>query len=280
MRALTEWPLEARRATRGVLTDIDDTLTTHGQLTPAVLDALSRLRAVGFLLVAVTGRPTYWALPLLRLCGLHAVIAENGASAFWLDAAGRQQALFYADMQTRRRHREELEAFAGMLSRRFPEVTVADDAAMRVGDLAFDIGETIAPLPPERVEQVLGFIRAHGFHATASSIHAHASKAPFSKQAMSERVLREVFGIADDDARATFVFVGDSGNDASMFAHYPHSIGVANIARYLAVLPVAPAYLTREASGAGFVELAQCLLEARASEPDCAYGRGESAARA
>ena len=33
MRALSEMPLEVRRGVRGVLADIDDTLTTHGQLT-------------------------------------------------------------------------------------------------------------------------------------------------------------------------------------------------------------------------------------------------------
>lgn len=263
MRPISEWPLPARAAITGVLTDIDDTLTTEGRLEPAVLQALTDMRDAGFTLIAVTGRPTYWALPLLRLCNLHGVIAENGASAFWLAEDGRQRSLFYADAEVRQQHRLELAAFAVRLRERFPQVPVADDAAMRVGDLAFDIGETVAPLPPDQVAEVLAFMRAHGFHAAASSIHAHASLFPFSKQAMAMRVLDQVFGVPDETARRGFVFVGDSGNDASMFAHYPNSIGVANVAGFLDRLPRHPAYVTRAACGAGFVELAAALIEAR-----------------
>lgn len=263
MRPISDWPLEARRGIRGVLTDIDDTLTTHGRLTPEVLGALGQLRDAGFVLIAVTGRPTYWALPLLRLCGLHAVIAENGASAFWLDDKGVQQSAFYADAATRREHRQALDAFALLLQKQFPQIAVADDAAQRVGDLAFDIGETIAPLPAEQVAQVLAFMREHGFHATASSIHAHASLAPFSKQVMSRRLLEEVFGVDDEQARQAFVFVGDSGNDASMFSHYPHSVGVANVAAFLDRLPKAPAFVTMQGYGAGFNEFAKALLARR-----------------
>lgn len=260
MRPISEWPLHERRAIAGVLADIDDTLTTHGRLTPEVLAALHALGAAGLTLIAVTGRPTYWAQPLLRLCALDAVIAENGASAFWLDAQGVQQSMFYADEETRHAQRAELLAFAICMRTRFPQVPLAEDAAQRVGDLAFDIGETIAPLAPDMVEQVLAFMREQGFHATASSIHAHASLAPFSKQATCKQVLERVFGIDDATARRTFAFIGDSGNDASMFAHYPHTVGVANVAGFLDRLPRAPAYLTRQAYGAGFVEFAAALL--------------------
>jgi HAD superfamily hydrolase (TIGR01484 family) len=265
MKPIALWPQQERRGIRGVLTDIDDTLTTYGRLTPEVLTALMRLRATGLTLVAVTGRPTYWALSLLRLCGLHAVIAENGASAFWLDEKGIQQSLFYADAPTRQAHRRALEAFAHQMQKQFPHIRVADDAPQRVGDLAFDIGENIAPLPAQEVREVLAFMRSHGLHATASSIHAHASLAPFSKQVMSERVLAEVFGVDDASARQTFAFIGDSGNDAPMFSHYPHSAGVANVAAHLHCLPTPPAYVTQQAYGAGFVEAADAILQSKAS---------------
>jgi hydroxymethylpyrimidine pyrophosphatase-like HAD family hydrolase len=109
-------------------------------------------------------------------------------------------------------------------------------------------------------------MRAHGFFATASSIHAHASLAAFSKQAMSARILEQIFDIDDVRARREYVFVGDSGNDASMFAHYPNAIGVANIAPFLDSLPVPPAYVTGLACGAGFVQVANAILEARDEE--------------
>jgi HAD superfamily hydrolase (TIGR01484 family) len=265
MKPLAEWPLEERRRIRGVLTDIDDTLTTHGKLLPDVLAAIQSLSAAGYKVVAVTGRPTYWAMPMLRLCGFDAVIAENGASAFWPGKGheeGRTQSWFYADAAVRRQHRAALEAFSLMVHQRFPEVSVADDAPQRVGDLAFDIGEYSAPLPSARVAELLDFMRALGFHATSSSIHAHASLAPFCKQVASENLLQSVFGISDEEARATYAFVGDSGNDARMFAHYPFSIGVANVAQHLGKLPVSPQYVAARSYGAGFVEVSRALLDA------------------
>jgi hydroxymethylpyrimidine pyrophosphatase-like HAD family hydrolase len=264
MKPLAEWPVEARLRMQGVLTDIDDTLTTEGRLEPAVLTALTELRDAGLRLVAVTGRPTYWALPLLRLCGFDALVAENGASAFWLDGGGRLQSWFYADAQTRRQHRQVLEEFAAVLCAQFPGLALAGDAPQRVGDLAFDIGENVPPRDPAEVDAILDFMRGRGLHATASSIHAHASLARFCKQEATARLLREAFGIDDASACATHVFIGDSGNDAAMFAHYPQSIGVANVRRHLARLAVPPAYVSHASFGAGFVEAAQALLAARA----------------
>jgi HAD superfamily hydrolase (TIGR01484 family) len=264
MKPLAEWPLAQRRLVRGVLSDIDDTLTTYGRLEPEVLAALQALREAGLKVVAVTGRPTYWAMPLLRLCGFDAVIAENGASAFWLDGKGMLQSWFYADAPTRSAHRSSLETLAAELRVRYPQVPVAEDAAMRVGDLAFDIGENVRPLPAEAVDELLEWIRSRGYFAAASSIHAHASLVQFSKQTAAERMLREVFHVDDDTARASWVFIGDSGNDASMFAHYPMSVGVANVAGHLAKLEVPPAYVTQASYGAGFVEFAGVLTAAPA----------------
>lgn len=47
MQALTNWPFEARRGIAGVLTDIDDTLTTAGAITADALAALKVLKAAG-----------------------------------------------------------------------------------------------------------------------------------------------------------------------------------------------------------------------------------------
>lgn len=263
MKALEDWPAAELRGIRGVLTDIDDTLTTHGRFSSGVLSALERLRQSGLRLIAVTGRPTYWAQPLLRLCDFDAVIAENGASAFWLDDRGVQQAWFYADASTRMLHRHALESLAMRLRDRFPVISVAADAPQRVGDLTFDIGEQVAPLAQSLVDEAAAFVRAEGFFATSSSIHLHASVVEFSKQATTRRILAEVFGVNDDDARRDYVFIGDSGNDATMFAHYPLTIGVANVARHLSRLSKPPAYVAGQAYGAGFVEAAQAILRAR-----------------
>ncbi|CAN5845710.1 HAD-IIB family hydrolase [soil metagenome] len=260
MQALVNWPLSERAGIVGILTDIDDTLTTHGRLTADVMHALQRAKHAGLKIIAVTGRPTYWALPLLRLCDFDAIIAENGASAFWLDQEGRQQSLFYADSCTRQQHRQQLEVLVKLMQQQFPHVPLADDAPMRVGDLAFDIGEYASAISDVELAEVLALMHAQGMCTSTSSIHAHASLVPFSKQLMSQRVLQEVFQIDDVRACRQWVFVGDSANDASMFAHYPHTVGVANVRRFLHRFDSHPVYVTAQEYGAGIVELVDSLL--------------------
>jgi hypothetical protein len=59
------------------------------------------------------------------------------------------------------------------------------------------------------------------------------------------------------------VFVGDSGNDQAMFEHFTHSVGVANIARFVPQLQHLPRYVTRGERGAGFAEVARSILSSR-----------------
>src|SRR5262245_66576386 len=87
---LEHFPLEARRRIRGVLADIDDTLTTDGKLTAAAYGALERLRAAGFLVVPITGRPAGWCDHIARMWPVDAVVGENGAFYFRYDAAARK----------------------------------------------------------------------------------------------------------------------------------------------------------------------------------------------
>ena len=82
MQALKLWPLEARRRITGVLTDIDDTLTSAGAITPDTLAALGALKAAGLHVIAVTGRPAGWSEPFALVWPLDAIVAENGAVAF------------------------------------------------------------------------------------------------------------------------------------------------------------------------------------------------------
>ena len=53
------------------------------------------------------------------------------------------------------------------------------------------------------------------------------------------------------------MFVGDSPNDAPMFAYFPLSVGVANVRRFADRIATLPAFVTTAESGAGFVEVAE-----------------------
>jgi hydroxymethylpyrimidine pyrophosphatase-like HAD family hydrolase len=77
---------------------------------------------------------------------------------------------------------------------------------------------------------------------------------------MTRRLLVEAFGIDLDVERERFVFIGDSPNDAPMFAYFPHAVGVANVRGFSGRIPTLPAYVTQSEAGAGFAELAAFLL--------------------
>src|SRR5205823_5156957 len=99
-----------------------------------------------------------------------------------------------------------------------------------------------------------------GAQAKISSIHVNGWFGDWDKLAMTRRLFREVYGIDLDRQRDCVAFIGDSPNDAPMFAYFPLSVGVANIRPFLSLLEMPPAFVTTEESGAGFVELAAVLL--------------------
>jgi hydroxymethylpyrimidine pyrophosphatase-like HAD family hydrolase len=73
--------------------------------------------------------------------------------------------------------------------------------------------------------------------------------------------VREVLGIDLAGDLDRWVYVGDSTNDEVMFRHFRHSIGVANVARFADRLEYGPSYVTQHERGAGFAEVARCLLD-------------------
>jgi hydroxymethylpyrimidine pyrophosphatase-like HAD family hydrolase len=73
----------------------------------------------------------------------------------------------------------------------------------------------------------------------------------------------ERLGIDLEISKNDCVFVGDSPNDAPMFAFFPHAVGVANVCSFASQLEALPAFVTSRECGDGFVELAARLLDAR-----------------
>src|SRR6476620_9310327 len=69
---------------RGLCFDIDDTFSTHGQITDDAFHALWHLRRAGFKLIPVTGRPAGWCDHIARFWPVDAVIGENGAFTFYM----------------------------------------------------------------------------------------------------------------------------------------------------------------------------------------------------
>src|SRR5438105_13095713 len=105
MQPLAEFPIAVRRALRGVLCDIDDTLTTGGRLTAAAYGAMERLHEAGLLVVPVTGRPAGWCDHIARMWPVDAIVGENGAFYMRHDAKARTLIRRFAVADAARRAR-------------------------------------------------------------------------------------------------------------------------------------------------------------------------------
>jgi HAD superfamily hydrolase (TIGR01484 family) len=250
------------RAVRGVLFDIDDTLTTDGKLTAAAYDALERLKQAGKALVPVTGRPAGWCDHIARMWPVDAVVGENGAFYFWHDAqAGRLGRRYQDSVAARGARRAQLEAVAHRILQAVPGCALAADQAYRDTDLAIDYCEDVPALPLDAAVRIAALMREAGLTAKISSIHVNGWFGGYDKLAMCRTLFAERFGVDLGADNRDWVFVGDSPNDAPMFGFFERSVGVANVVRFAAQLAAAPKFVTRDAAGAGFAELAAHLLK-------------------
>ena len=264
MRPLRDFPVAARRAVRGVLSDIDDTLTTDGRLTAAAYGAMERLHEAGLLVVPITGRPAGWCDHIARMWPVDGVVGENGAFYFHHDRAERvMQRRFVDDPATRARHRERLKAIGAEILAAVPGAAIAADQLYRETDLAIDFREDVPPLPEAAIDRIVAIMERHGLTAKVSSIHVNGWFGAYDKLAMTKTLMLERHAVDLERERERYVFIGDSPNDAPMFAWFPHAVGVANVRGFAGRLPHEPAYVTEAASGAGFCELVDYLLAAR-----------------
>lgn len=266
LQPLRDWPVAEAARVHTVLADIDDTLSTDGRITARAYQALESLRDAGLRVVPVTGRPAGWCDHIARMWPVDAVVGENGA--FWMwhdDAANRLRSRHRLDESERTVHAQRLREVAEHILHEVPGCAPASDQFCRLYDIAIDFSEDVAPLPPAAVERIVSLMRAAGLHAKVSSIHVNGWIGDWDKLATTRLMMRERFGIDIDDAaeRARCVFIGDSPNDAPMFAFFPNAVGVANVVDFAARIDAMPAWITPSRAGAGFAELAQRLLEAR-----------------
>ncbi len=261
---LSHWSADARAAVQGVLTDIDDTLTTEGAITPDALAALHRLRAAGLPVFAITGRPAGWSEAFALAWPVNAIVAENGAVALARGADGGLHKTHLQSAPVRRANFEHLQAVAQHILRTLPQARLATDSAGRETDIAIDHSE-FAHLGEREIAQVVDLMRAGGLNATVSSIHINGWIGGHDKLEGARWIVREHLGRQLDNEPERWVYVGDSTNDARMFGHFPHSVGVANVVRFLPSLTHPPRYLTAGERGAGFTEVVDALLEGRAS---------------
>ncbi|WP_289298603.1 HAD-IIB family hydrolase [uncultured Reyranella sp.] len=264
MEPLKNCPRETLAAVRGVLTDIDDTVSTEGTLSAAAYGALEALKKAGLLVVPVTGRPAGWCDHIARFWPVDAVVGENGAFWMWHDhQQKRLRTRFIQSDAERAEGRRRLERVRADVLAEVPGAGIASDQPYRVADLAVDFREDVPALPPSDIQRIVEIFERHGAHAKVSSIHVNGWFGDYDKLTTSRAMMQELFGVDLTAERARYVFAGDSPNDAPMFGWFPNAVGVANVADFADRLQHRPRWITAGRSGEGFVELAEALLAAR-----------------
>ena len=260
----------------GILTDIDDTLTTDGAITPDALQALGALKASGLHVIPITGRPVGWSEPFAATWPVDAIVAENGAVALQRSAevfdqksllpnhSKREQLskIYQQDAATRAANYANMQQVLAQIEREVPGARRATDSPGRETDIAIDHSE-FTHLPQEAIDHAVRIMRNAGMNATVSSIHINGWFGAHNKLEGARWIVRELFGRDLDAEIDRWVYVGDSTNDQVMFEHFPHSVGVANIARFVPQLTHRPRFVTQGERGAGFAEVARAVLATR-----------------
>lgn len=265
MLPLQDLPDATLARVTGLFLDIDDTLTTEGKLPGAAYASLEALQRSGLKVIPITGRPAGWCDHIARMWPVDAVVGENGAFYFWHDEEHRKlRQRFLADEATRAANAARLKDIAAAILGAVPGCALASDQFCRIADIAIDFCEDVPALPRDEVDRIAALMRDAGMTAKISSIHVNGWFGDYDKLGMARLLMRERYGVDLDAERERYVFIGDSPNDEPMFAYFPNAVGVANVADFTERMRHAPAYVTGERCGAGFVELARRLLAARA----------------
>jgi len=259
---LSRWDAAARAALVGVFTDIDDTLTHEGAITPDALLALGALKAAGLAVVAITGRPVGWSMPFAGTWPVDAIVAENGAVALLPAADKKIEKIYRQDAPTRAANFVRMQSVLARIEREIPGAARATDSPGRETDIAIDHSEFVR-LDDATVARVVALMRGEGMHATVSSIHINGWYGDNDKLEGARWITRELWGRTLDDEMDRWAYVGDSTNDQLMFRSFAHSIGVANVARFVPQLEHLPRYVTQAERGTGFAEAARAVLSAR-----------------
>ena len=261
MKTFDEFPSELSRQIRYILTDIDDTLTVNGRLPAVVFVAMERLRDERIRSIPITGRPAGWCDHIARMWPVDGLVGENGAFYFRYDDSARKMLRRYFKPENQREaDRQKLAELKRDILKKIPAAGVSADQPYREADLAIDYCEDIPPLPGEAVDQIVALFKEVGAEAKVSSIHVNGWFGEYDKLTMTKIMFEEVYHANLDAMKNEVIFIGDSPNDAPMFAYFPDSVGVANVLQFKERLASEPAWVTRKAGGYGFSEMVDQLL--------------------
>ena len=118
-----------------IVSDVDDTITTKGELHPCALQAMYRLREAGIPLILLSGGSSGWCEVYLRQWPVSAVISESGAWLLNKDGKGniiyrKNSTISDVDDEKRKKLLEQID----------PSLLSSDQYA-RLSDIAVDLSK-------------------------------------------------------------------------------------------------------------------------------------------
>ncbi|MEM5527652.1 HAD-IIB family hydrolase [Gammaproteobacteria bacterium AS21] len=243
-----------------VLSDVDDTITTNGQLLPQTYNAIHQLVDQGIVFIPITGGCAGWCDSFARLWPCQAVIGENGGFYLKKSNQGNIDYHFWQGQQERAQNHQKLLALAKKAIKAVPEVNLAKDQAYRLVDVAIDYNQDISGISSDQINTILDTFHQGGANAKASSIHVNAWIGDYNKKIMACHMLATEFSLTEQQMKEQVLFIGDSLNDESMFEFFPNSVGVANIQHSLAKLTHLPTWITEKSFGRGFNQVIASII--------------------
>ncbi|RVU86057.1 HAD-IIB family hydrolase [Leucothrix sargassi] len=260
-------PIEHRQGafanTQILLTDLDDTITTHGLLSDTVYQSLWSLHRAGVKVIVVTGACAGWCDHLARSWPVTGVIGENGAFYFSREGDvadhGSLERTYWSSLEQLQADQRDLYAkFAAHFDDFDSYLT--HDQHYRLAEVAVNVSQDLSEPALERKARVLAFCQQENIPHSVSSIHINAWVSDHSKRQMCERIVQRYLGKSLGELPEQVVYAGDSLNDEEMFSVLNLSVGVANIAAVKDQMTHLPTYITPAAYGAGFEQIAEAII--------------------
>ncbi|MBC7458468.1 MAG: HAD-IIB family hydrolase [Bdellovibrionaceae bacterium] len=243
---------------RFLLTDIDDTMTTDGQLSPESYAALFKLQRAGIKVIPITGRPAGWCEMIARLWPVAGVVGENGGFYFHYSDK-KMHRWFYQSTQTRATNQKKLETIQTEILKQVPGAQISSDQFCRLTDLAIDFCEDVEPLTQSDVQKIVQIFESYQAVAKISSIHVNGWFGTHTKLSTSLMMLNDLFALTPDEAQQVCAYAGDSPNDEPMFEFFPFAFGVANVRDFKHQMKSLPQFVSNYKNGAGFCEIVDYL---------------------
>ncbi len=248
-----------------VLTDIDDTITTEGQLRSHSYEALWKLQEVGLKVIPITGRPAGWCEMIARLWPVDAVVGENGGFYFRFasekaNTTKKMKRWFFSDNKTIKQNQIKLMDIQNKILTEVPGAAVSSDQFCRLMDLAIDFCEDVTPLDKSQVQKIVKIFESAGAQAKISSIHVNGWFGNYNKLSTTFRLFKEEFQLSENEVIKKAVFIGDSPNDEPLFEKFPLSFGVANVQKFAQQMKFLPQYVAKSEGGEGFSEIVERII--------------------